>query len=186
MHLLTQINRCNAFLRYFILHFSLHSQPLVQFLDEVSSLREVLFSFFLKGQVSKSFSRMLRPDKTENRKVYCAQMHSSSVWVQELKPKSHGWLYIMTIRGLSSSDKDKPLHYAAERIFLRGQFETQCRCFLCGVYMCCLCLCGFPAGDPVCSHSPDTRRWTQNSSFSVGVWGCFSGFCSMNLISWWP
>lgn len=88
-------------------------------------------------------------------------MHSSSVWVQELKPKSHGWLYIMAIRGLSSSDKDKPLHYAVERIFLRGQFKTQHWSGLCGVSMCCLCLCGFPAGDSVHSHSPDICRWTQ-------------------------
>lgn len=58
-------------------------------------------------------------------------MHSSSVWVQELKPKSHGWLYIMAIKGLCSSDKDKPLHYAVERIFFEGTVWNSALVLLC-------------------------------------------------------
>jgi len=56
-------------------------------------------------------------------------MHSSSLWVQELQPKGHGWLYIMAIRGLSSSDKDKPLHYGGWRICVGGggQFDGPIR-----------------------------------------------------------
>lgn len=60
-------------------------------------------------------------------------MDFSLVWVQELMPANYGWLYIMAIRGLSSSDEDKPLHCAAERKFVRGQFETQSWKNLCEV-----------------------------------------------------
>lgn len=99
--------------------FSRHLfQPSGHFLDEVWSLREVHFFLFLffseKREASKSFSRMLQPDEIHNRKVYCARMHSYSVWLQEPKPESHGWLYVKAISWIVSSDKDKPLHYALQ------------------------------------------------------------------------
>lgn len=76
-------------------------------------------------------------------------------------------------------------HYIMRREYFWGDiFETQHWCCLCGVYMCCLCFCGFPAGDPVCSHSPDTCRWTQNSSVSIGMRVFLLGTLNRKIDGW--
>lgn len=56
----------------------------------------------------------------------------------------------------------------SDRIFLRGQFETQPWC--CACVCVCIFLFFFPAGDPVRSQSLDMCRWTQNCSINPNSW----------------
>lgn len=118
MHLLTQTNRCNAFSAFSFSVFSPSFSVIwTLFGWGLKSEGSAFFSFPFfseKREASKSFSRMLQPDEVHNRKVYCAQMHSYSVWLQEPKPESHGWLYVIAISRIVSSDKEKPLHYALQ------------------------------------------------------------------------
>lgn len=98
MYLLKQINEPMAFLCSFILHFAL--QKRWEILEVVPRLKEeFFFLFFLSFKISVNVQGRLN----RKQKVYCAQMHSS-VLVQDRRPKEHGWLYIMAIRGFCSSD----------------------------------------------------------------------------------
>lgn len=87
-------------------------------------------------------------------------MHPSSASVQDLKPESHAWLYIMAIKGLSSSYKDKPLHYAAERNF---QGPTKWCFFFCGLNICVGFSCKWSGFFPQSRH----MFWNSGAVFPV-------------------
>lgn len=172
MHLFTQINRCNAFLRYFILRFLLQYMNLDGFWLRWPSLKEVsLFVIKKKKKKKGKYQNVLvecggqTKQKTGKFTVHrCTQVQfESRNWSQGVMAGCISWLsggYLLQTR---------TNHYIMQR---REYFlESTVRYSLLG----CVCVC-FTAGDPVCSHGPDTCRWTQNSRVSADTIYIFSEF----------
>lgn len=93
-----------------------HSQPVGQLLDEVPSLGEVLF-FHIKKKKKKLLAECCGQTKQKTEKFTVHRCTAVQYESKNLSQRDMADCGLWLSRGISSSDKDKPLHYAGKSIF---------------------------------------------------------------------